>query len=160
MHSPSTQVSEESMHEGYEVSDIHTGVISGCLAALAVIMISALFTIIIVIRGFDDSRPALNQSEKSPVRSVDSFAPGSPPLQQDPVADKRAFVSEMLHKTEMYGWVSQDPGQERVQIPVSRAMELLAEGKVPYRQKPQVALETPVSPAPATQPEGAPAAAQ
>jgi hypothetical protein len=85
MHSPSTQVSEESLHEGYEVSDIHTGVISGCLVALAIIMISALFAIIIIIRGFDGGRAPLNNTEASPLQAHDVFAPGAPQLQQDPV---------------------------------------------------------------------------
>jgi hypothetical protein len=160
MHSPSTQVSEESLHEGYEVSDIHTGVISGCLVALAIIMISALFAIIIIIRGFDGGRAPLNNTEASPLQAHDVFAPGAPQLQQDPVADKRAFVGAMKAKVESYGWVSQEPGQERAHIPVSRAIELLATGKVPYRQQPQVALEAPAPSAPATQPEGAPVAAQ
>lgn len=160
MHSPSTKVSEESLHEGYEVSDIHTGVISGCLVALAIIMISALFAIIIIMRGFDDGRAPMNDSEPSPLQTRDSFAPDAPHLQQNPVADKRAFIANMNKNVEAYGWVSQEAGQERVHIPVSRAMALLAEGKVPYRQQPQVALESPDASAPATQPEGAPIAAQ
>lgn len=141
MHSPNTQVSEESLHDGYEVSDMNTGVISGCFVGLTVVTVASLFAVIILMRGFDQSRPPMNTTERSPLAVQEAFAPGAPPLQQDPVADAKRFVAGAEKHLHGYGHVSREPGLERVHIPIERAMELVASGAVPYRQAPTVALE-------------------
>jgi hypothetical protein len=158
MHSPSNNVSEESLHEGYEVSDMNTGVISGCFVALAVITIASLFAIIIIMRGFDQSRPPMNAAEASPVQTDTVFAEGAPPLQMDPVADRKALTAEAEGHLHSYGHVSQEPGMERVHIPIERAIELVGSGAVPYRQAPTIALEENAAAAEAAPQGDAPAA--
>jgi hypothetical protein len=58
--------------------------------------------------------------------------PPGPRLQTDPHRDLRELVSAEDAVLESYGWVDREAGIAR--IPISRAMELLAERGLPARQ--------------------------
>jgi hypothetical protein len=58
--------------------------------------------------------------------------PPGPRLQTDPHRDLQEFLGAESAVLESYGWVDQEAGIAR--IPISRAMELLAERGLPARQ--------------------------
>jgi hypothetical protein len=55
--------------------------------------------------------------------------PPEPRLQIDPEEDLRRYREEQLRKLNSYGWAS--AGEERIRIPIERAMELVVQGKQP-----------------------------
>jgi hypothetical protein len=135
MHDP-----KDSIKEGYEVTDMNIRLILISLAGLALMTITGFITIIIVMRGFEESRGPLNTGKASPLAAADSQRPPEGPiLQQDPVADKVVVLEAAFAQLGSYGVVSDTPGHERMHIPIHRAVELVGEGTVPYRQAPVTA---------------------
>ena len=141
MHSAAPKDMEKSVKEGYEVSDMNPKIIMISIAGLFFLLAGSCAVIVMVIRGFDTSRPALDTTPVSPLATEGIQVPAKPHLQLDPVADRIAIKAENQKKANSYGVVSEEPGMERVHIPVDRAMALVAEGKVPYRQEPAPAAE-------------------
>ena len=80
------------------------------------------------------SRQPLDTTPASSLATAGVQVPTEPHLQGDPVADRIKIDEQNQHQVASFGIVSEEPGMERVHIPVDRAMSLLAEGKVPYRQ--------------------------
>lgn len=151
------KTSEASIKEGYEITDMNTRIIGVSLVGLFILMFGACAVIVMVLRGFNESRAALNTDSASSLATPGVQVPQEPHLQGMDVVDQRkAIEKENLVKVTTYGVVSAEPGMERVHIPVDRAMALLAEGKAPYRQAPTVAAEAPTA-APAPAPAEAPA---
>lgn len=146
MHNAAPQNSEASIKEGYEVSDMHARIIVTSFIALMVLMFGACIVIVMIIRGFNQSRQPLDTTPASSLATAGVQVPNEPHLQGDPVADRIKIDEQNQHQVASFGIVSEEPGMERVHIPVDRAMSLLAEGKVPYRQAPQVAVEAPAAP--------------
>lgn len=146
MHNPAPQNSEASIKEGYEVSDMHARIIVTSLIGLLVLMFGACIVIVMIIRGFNQSRQPLDTTPASDLATAGVQVPVEPHLQGDPVADRIKIDEQNQHQVASFGVLSEEPGMERVHIPVDRAMALVAEGKVPYRQTPQVAVETPAVP--------------
>lgn len=60
----------------------------------------------------------------------------APQLQPDPVADLNRFRAAAEERLNTYGWV--DPQAHVVHIPISRAMDILAQRGLPTRQPPQL----------------------
>ena len=139
MHNP-----KDSINEGYEVTDMNVRIISLFIVGLFVLLFGAVGAIIMVMRGFEESRPALNTDPASPLATADAQIPDAPHLQQYPVEDRKIINAENDAQVNGYGIVSQEQGMERAHIPVSRAMELVADGKAPYRQTP-VSAQLPTS---------------
>lgn len=135
MHS-SHKASENSLREGYEVSDMNTRLIMVFLVALFFMMFGAVVTVLIVLRGFNESRQSLNPEPASPLATKEVQVPEKPHLQMNPVEDRVRVVKENTDQVTSYGVISDQPDMQRVHIPVERAMELLAEGKGTYRQEP------------------------
>lgn len=135
---------KDSIKEGYEVTDMNVRIITFFLIGLFVLMFGAAGTILIVMRGFDESRAALNTEVASPLANASQQIPAEPHLQMFPVNDRIAINKANDTQVNSYGQVSSDQGMERVHIPVDRAMALVAEGKAPYRQQP-VAAQLPAS---------------
>ena len=131
MHNP-----QDSIKEGYEVTDMNVKIISFFLIGLFVMMFGAVGAIIMVMRGFQDSVPALNTEPASPLATVGVQVPDKPHLQQNPVADLAAIKTANRTQLNSYGIVSTEKDMERVHIPIEKAMERVASGDVPYRQKP------------------------
>lgn len=146
MHNAAPQNSEASIKEGYEVSDMHARIIVTSFIALMVLMFGACIVIVMIIRGFNQSRQPLDTTPASSLATAGVQVPTEPHLQGDPVADRIKIDEQNQHQVASFGIVSEEPGMERVHIPVDRAMSLLVEGKVPYRQAPQVAVEAPAAP--------------
>lgn len=146
MHNASNHDLEASVKEGYEITDINTRLAAYFIGALFVMMFGSVITIVVVIRGFDQSRPSLNPAPGSELATQGLQVPDEPRLQKDPVADRKKIVAEISHEVHAYGNISEEPGMERVHIPVERAMELLSEGKAPYRQEPKPAVLEPADP--------------
>src|SRR5262245_25250569 len=55
--------------------------------------------------------------------------PPEPRLQVDPEKDLQRYREEQMRLLDSYGWAS--PGEQRVRIPIARAMELFAEQRQP-----------------------------
>lgn len=146
LHHDAPQKPEASLRAGYEVTDLNTRLIVYFLVALFFMMFGAIATILIVIRGFNESRPSLNTVPASALATKGVQVPDEPHLQMDPVSDRVRIVSENDKKVNSYGIISDESGTERVHIPVERAMALLAEGKGTYRQEPRDAVEEMVDP--------------
>lgn len=147
MHNAAPQNSETSIKEGYEVTDMHPRIIVTSFIGLMILMFGACVVIVMIIRGFNQSRESLNTTPASSLATPGVQVPPEPHLQGDPVADRIKIDEENQRQVASYGVVSQEPGMERVHIPVDRAMALVAEGKAPYRQTPQVAAVAPAAPA-------------
>jgi hypothetical protein len=152
MHNAAPQNNETSIKEGYEVTDMHARIIVTSFVALMILMFGACVVIVMVIRGFNQSRQPLDTTPASSLATAGVQVPAEPHLQGDPVADRIKIDEQNQHQVASYGVLSAEPGMERVHIPVDRAMALVAEGKVPYRQIPQVAAEAPAAPAAPAQP--------
>lgn len=133
--------SEASIKEGYEVTDMNARIVVTSLSGLLILMFGACVVIIMVIRGFNQSRSPLDTTPASSLATAGVQIPAEPHLQMYPVEDRIKIDEENQTEVDSYGVLSEEPGMERVHIPVNRAMALLAEGKVPYRQAPQVAVE-------------------
>ncbi len=136
MHNP-----QDSIKEGYEVTDMNTRVITFFLIGLFVLLFGAVGAIIIVMRGFEESRPSLNREQASPLAEAGMQVPDKPHLQGDPVADREAIVKANVDQVNSYGRLSEDPEMPRVHIPIEVAMERVAAG-VAYRQAPSVAQDS------------------
>lgn len=135
MHHDNPAHPELSIKEGYEVSDMNTRIIVISLIGLLVLMWGACVVIVMVIRGFNESRGPLDATAASVLATPGVQIPEAPHLQGTNAIQDRIDIDKanQLNVTS-YGIVSQEPGMERVRIPVDRAMTLLAEGKAPYRQ--------------------------
>jgi len=152
MHNAAPQNNETSIKEGYEVTDMHARIIVTSFVALMILMFGACVVIVMVIRGFNQSRQPLDTTPASSLATAGVQVPAEPHLQGDPVADRIKIDEQNQHQVASYGVLSAEPGMERVHIPVDRAMARVAEGKVPYRQIPQVAAEAPAASAAPAQP--------
>lgn len=131
----------DSTKEGYEVTDMNVRVIVSFLIGLFVLMFGAVGAIIIVLRGFEESRPSLNKDSRSPLAEQGLQIPAEPHLQDNPVADRVSIKEINLNQVNSYGSLSEDPAMPRVHIPIDVAMERVAAG-VAYRQAPSVAQES------------------
>ena len=146
MHHDNPAHPERSIKDGYEITDMNSRIIVISLIGLLVLMWGACVVIVMVVRGFNESRPSLNTAAASSLATPGIQTPDEPHLQGFNVVvdDRKRIDAENLVKVTSYGVVSEEAGMERVRIPVERSMALLAEGKVPYRQVPVMASETPV----------------
>ncbi|MCF6284057.1 MAG: hypothetical protein L3K26_02560 [Candidatus Hydrogenedentes bacterium] len=130
---------KDSIKEGYEVGAMNVGIIVIFLAATLVMLFGAVAVILIVLRGFEESRASLNTEPASVLAVSGMQVPDEPHLQQNPVADRVEIKAANAAQVNGYGVLSADQGMERVHIPVNRAMALVAEGIAPYRQTPVTA---------------------
>lgn len=130
------KVSEISVREGYEVVEMNTTVVAAFLIGLLIVLFGSCAVILMVIRGFNESRPSLNTLPASPLATAGIQVPDEPRLQMDPVADRKRMHAENVAVVDTYAQLSDQPGMERYRIPVERAMETMAAGKAPYRQEP------------------------
>jgi len=146
MHNASNHDLEASLKEGYEVTDMNTRLIAYFIAGLFIMMFGAVLTILVVLRGFDESRPPLNREAASVLAGADIQIPEKPHLQMNPIADRIAIVAENYRQIETYGMISEEPGMERAHIPIGEAMKRIAAGTATYRQEPKPAAEEPADP--------------
>jgi len=98
-------------------------VVAGFLAVMIVVFVSVwwIFRFNWKIDSSRDARRTLIE-EPAPV-------PPQPRLQVDPEQDLKQYREEQLRRLNSYGWASS--GEQRVRIPIERAMELVVQGKQP-----------------------------
>jgi hypothetical protein len=134
-------LSETPDRHGYEVSDAHIGplVRFGVFLAVVTVVFAALM---VGLYRFLDAREAAEKAPRYPMTvGVERPLPPPPRLQSYPFSDLKALRQEEGRLLERYGWIDRNRGL--VRIPVDRAIEILAERGLPYR-------EAPSSPAPGT----------
>lgn len=146
MHSANNHDVEASVKEGYEITDMNTRLVAYFIGGLFVMMFGAVLTIIVVLRGFNESIPPLNTTPASAQATAGMQVPPKPYLQQDPVNDRKEINGALAVEVNSYGMISEEPGMERAHIPVEEAMKRVAEGKAPYRQEPKPAAVEPADP--------------
>ncbi len=139
---------------GHEETDADIGPLVKFAIFLAVLtLVTAALTV-----GFYKYLDSREQAEKTPrfplAQGVERPLPAPPRLQAYPFDDLKAFRREEARLLEHYSWIDKNAGT--VRIPVSRAIELLAEKGLPHRAAPTasasvppVAPAAPVPPAPA-----------
>ena len=111
----------------HEETDARIGVIPWavliCVVSLAVIF-AAVWWMFRFFQTEDASRNVSRTDIQQP-----SPIPPEPRLQINPEEDLERYRREQKQWLDSYGWVS--PGEQRVRIPIDRAMELVVEGKQP-----------------------------
>lgn len=146
MHNASNHNLDASVKEGYEVTDMNARLVMYFIAGLFILIFGSVLTIVVVLRGFDESRPSLNTTPASALAPEGVQVPEKPHLQLNPEDDLKALVETNTRPLGTYGMVSEEPGVERAHIPVEEAMKRVAAGEAPYRQEPAEAVEEMVDP--------------
>jgi hypothetical protein len=104
-----------------------------------------------------DSREHAEKTPRFPLaQGVERPLPPAPRLQTYPFDDLKGFRREEARLLEHYSWIDKNAGT--VRIPVSRAIELLAEKGLPHRAAPPAPADGPVAAPVAPVPPPAPAA--
>ena len=142
-------MSEHNTHDsaGHEETDAEIGplVRSAIFLTLLTLVIAALTV------GFYKYLDAREQREKAPryplAAGVTRPLPPLPRLQTYSFDDVKGLRREEAKLLDHYGWVDKNAGT--VRIPVSRAIELLANRGLPHRAAAPAAPAAPVAPAPA-----------
>ena len=124
---------------GYEVTDLHPGIVVFFLGVLGFMVFGSVIAGIMILRGFDESRMPIGAASVSPLSYPDAQVPDGPHLQGDPVKDKEEILAAGEAHLASYGWVAEDGEMKRAHIPIDRAIELVGKGEVQYRQKAAVA---------------------
>lgn len=135
-------INEQSLNEGWEVTDMKVGLVTVAFSGIGIMMFGACLIIILVMRGFDETRPATSSIEPSPVYTVAPVVEGyeGPLMQQDPRAGRDAYRAEAFKKLHSYEITIPDAGAERARIPIEEAMKQIASGEAPYKREAQTAL--------------------
>jgi hypothetical protein len=125
---------------GFEPRDVNVRALSKLAFALIAICTVALLALAGLYRFFQSREAAL----QPPADTLGANARGIPPeprLQNTPIADLKQIRDSEDQILGSYGWLDRDTGV--IRIPVSRAMELLAQRGLPARSG--VPPERPVS---------------
>ena len=110
---------------GYEKRDVRTGWI---LIIVAMMAVSAVVVHAQVWYLFDHYRAAYQSRDVRRTRiDVPQTAPVEPLLEVSPTANWDAYRAKQERDLTTYGWASRE--EQRVRIPIERAMELTVEGK-------------------------------
>jgi len=143
---PITMHSEHRTSEeaGYEVSDMNPSIILYLLAAVTLVAAFAFIVIIVLMRYFDEARTGTSYGHTVPVTAgVGEFSQDPDVtyrIQRNPVRERDELYAPQKALVGSYGVITDAEGAARAHIPVEVAMELIAEGKAPYRQEPTIAL--------------------
>lgn len=114
---------------GYEVSELDASYIGWFAAGLVLLLIATALATFAMMGGFRVQSPPSLQAPRS---DVPSGAP-VPLLQSAPAGELRAYRLEKAEALQGYRWIDRDAGI--VQLPIERAMQLIAE----RGQRPDVA---------------------
>lgn len=144
----SKPVNPESMHDGYEVTDVNVGIIVLMLAVVGMMGAAAFPIVLWLVTHWDTTgRQAYNTTPKSPVSQPLDQVPPMPHLQNFPRADADAYLNGSKAHLGSYGVLSEAEGLKSAHIPIEKAIDILAQGKAAYRQQPTIATTTPAAPA-------------
>ena len=103
--------------------EVFPWVVAGFVAVVLVVFVSVwwIFRFYWRIDASRDARRTLIQ-QAAP-------SPPEPRLQIDPEADLQRFREEQARALNSYGWSA--PAEQRVRIPIDRAMQIVVQGKKP-----------------------------
>ena len=136
-------------HGDYEREDFSTATVVGSLIGLVVMCVVSFVIVVAMYKYLEKTQmehAAANPMVpmKADTRHMTPVSPGADPmdvqevqafpkprLQRDDVGEMHDQLYDEESRLQSYGWVDQDAGQAR--IPVSRAMELIAERGLPVR---------------------------
>jgi hypothetical protein len=123
---------------GHETSDAEVGVLLRFAVFLAVLTaVTAAATL--GFYNYLDNRETLEKAPRHPLTvGVERPLPARPRVQTYPFDDIKALRRDEARILEHYAWIDKTAGT--VRIPVSRAMDILAERGLPHRDSPAPAL--------------------
>ncbi len=127
---------DEARHEagsagrGYEVADAKVGLLVAAGGVLLVLMVLAAI-LMAGMFGLLAKRKAAGDAPPSPMAEFRQPPPG-PRLQTDPSEELKSVRASADALLTQYGWVDRE--NRIVRIPVSRAIDLLAERGLPVRE--------------------------
>lgn len=120
-------------HEGHEARDVNVSMVTKVgigLVALCLISVALVFGLF----KFFELREAAKQAPAEATGVQATRIPPEPKLQTTEPADLKQIHASEDHILGTYGWVDRQKGV--VRLPISRAMELLAQRGLPARQQP------------------------
>jgi hypothetical protein len=118
--------------EGYETKDLNTGAIAGFAAILFILATGALIVTTLLIRGFENKSAERGAGEPAAALSVPEGA--GPGLEQNPKTSRQELMKPAFDRLDAFGVASEPP--LRLHVPVETAIELIASGQAPYKQRP------------------------
>jgi hypothetical protein len=116
-------------HEEKDVNALAVGLFGVCLAVLCIVAVILLIGLFRYFQGQEAIRQVPAEEPAAEMRGL----PAQPKLQEHPVRDLKLMRAEEDQILGTYGWA--DRGKGIVRIPIGRAMELLAQRRLPYRQE-------------------------
>ncbi len=129
---PHAPTADERAHAGHELTDAQALPVLRFLAFLAAVSI-AIAALVVVFYNFLESREAAAKTARYPMAAgATRPVPPPPRLQNYPFQDIKDLRQEERRLLETYEWVDKNKGV--VRIPIDRAIEVLAEKGLPYRQ--------------------------
>jgi hypothetical protein len=141
-------MSEHGTHDESYVGHETTDAEIAPLVRFAVFLAAITIAIAVATVGFYSFLDAREEREKAPryplTAGVERPMPPAPRLQTYPFDDIKALRKEEAQLIDHYGWVDKNAGT--VRIPVTRAMELLAERGLPHRTEAPQAPTAPPQP--------------
>lgn len=132
MSTPGNPPTDPTPHVGHETRDVHIG---GLLWLAAGIIVSAVVIHALLWFLLEYFREQARQADPivSPL-AAEKQVPPEPRLQNTPLRDYEKFRQEQVERLSGYGWVDRQQGV--VHIPISRAIDLLAERGLPTPEGP------------------------
>jgi hypothetical protein len=140
---------------GHEVSDVSIG---GLVKFLVALVVSLIVVVLAVAWLFDflADRAADAEPPKSPLANLRDTVPPAPRLQESPAFDLRVMRGQEMAALKQTRWIDQQA--KVLQMPVDRAMQLIAERGLPdwppVEAKPADAKQADAKPAETTQAAG------
>ena len=129
VHAPTA---EETLAAGHELTDAQARPILKFIAFVAGITIGVA-ALVVVFYNYLESREAIEKTARYPMAAGTARPlPPPPRLQTYPFQDIKDLRQEERRLLESYEWVDKSNGV--VRIPIDRAIEVLAEKGLPYRQ--------------------------
>lgn len=117
---------------GHEERDIHALPIVFAVFALTVVSIAAIVAMYVLFNVLA-AEQARNTTVPSPLAAEYGLKePPEPRLQSDPLLDLQKLRARDAERLSTYAWVDRDAGV--VQLPIERAIELLATRGLPARE--------------------------
>jgi hypothetical protein len=116
--------------EEKDVNVLAVGLFGVCLAALCIGTVILLIGLFRYFNGLEASRQVPVEAPAAAIPGV----PAQPKLQEHPQQDLKQMRAEEDQILSSYGWVDREKGI--VRLPIGRAMELLAQRNLPFRQGP------------------------
>jgi hypothetical protein len=122
-------VDQASRQAGYELRDISVRAVTWCAVGLIVAAIMVYVALAGLYKMFEDQNPSADAPSRIAF-NAQMIAP-KPRLQVEPTKELDQYLASENQKLNSYGWVDKRAGV--VRIPISRAMDLVAQRGLPTR---------------------------